>query len=445
MKSSRLLEFDLKPRLNPDIFTAMKDGKVLLLNPEIPEWIVVNESTAYIIGQCDGEKSIKDIIVNLEEYGYEATSQVFSELFGECFEKGIFVNHNQPENTEVIEEPNELELIPAPLHSIHLKLTNKCNLACTYCYAESGLCTSSPTLSIQELIKIADDAKKLSSNISYTLSGGEPLMHPNALEFAEYIKKNGHPTCLLTNGALINRKNAKRISTLFDLIKISLDGSSDEINSLTRGRNTSKAAIKAFDLLLAENANVFMNMTVTQNNLSDVGNMVKRFGSRLNFQPLFKTGRGKFQSDDQITGDEYYRALSSVDGVNPLSSIEKVVTQYRGNGITKCPLADGDISISETGDVYPCQMLYEEEFKGGNVKQQSIIEIYNNAEAFKPLRKLHVQNIKGCSTCVIRKLCGGSCRARSYHETGDISVSGAFCDYERQAYINGILDCSEFH
>ena len=217
------------------------------------------------------------------------------------------------------------------------------------------------------------------------------------------------------------------------------------MNALTRGNNTSKAAVKAFDLLEAENANVFMNMTVTKTNLHNIGNMVQRYGERLSFQPLFKAGLAKDENENAISGDEYYEALASVEGVNPLSKKGDLITLYRGTGISKCPLADGDVSISETGDVYPCQTLYEPEFKGGNIKEKSLFEIYNNSSAFKPLRRLPVENLEGCSTCAVRRLCGGSCRARAYHETGDITVSGQFCDYERRAIIDGILENSVFH
>jgi radical SAM protein with 4Fe4S-binding SPASM domain len=431
--------------ISPETFTVVRDGKVLLLNPKTPDWVVVNETAGHILGLFDGTKTINDIVEELRQNGFDFDPDTISELVLECYEKGLLLTEEPSGKPDVEDKINEEKyLTPKPLHSIHLKLTNNCNLACVYCYAESALCTSSPTLSLDELIKIADDARELSEHVDFTLSGGEPLMHPNALEFAEYVRNKKHRVALLTNGSLINKKNVKKISQLFSLIKISLDGSSEEINSMTRGRNTSKAAVKAFKLLNEQNANVIMNMTVTKTNLSDIGNMANMYGEQLNFQPLFKAGMAKDENDNAITGDEYYEALASADGVNPLSKIGEIITQYRGNGISKCPLADGDISISETGDVYPCQMLYEEEFKGGNIKEKSLLDIYKNSNAFKPLRKLHVENLEGCSSCPIRRLCGGSCRARAYLETGNISVSGQFCDFERRAIIDGIFNCSEF-
>ena len=51
-----------------------------------------------------------------------------------------------------------------------------------------------------------------------------------------------------------------------------------------------------------------------------------------------------------------------------------------------------------------------------------------------------VDNIEGCSTCAIKYICGGACRARSFHEGGDIMSSSPFCEYEKEAFIDGIIE-----
>ena len=429
------------PKIIQSAFYAKKEEKYLIMNPDVPDWVVVNESSVYLLSFCNGKRSIREIFETIKKNGNDLTMQSVLKLFQQAADSMLFEHEFAISKSSVSEKVNRNDYSPKPLRNVHLKLTNKCNLACTYCYAESGLCTSSPILSLDELKRVADEVRELSSSVSYTFSGGEPLMHPYALEFAEYVTTQGNGCSLLTNGALINKKNVDRISSLFNIIKISLDGSSEEINSKTRGFNSYRAVLKAYNLLIKKDANVFITMTVSKTNLSDIQNMVDLFGARLSFQPLFKAGRGKEDGEENaITGDEYYKALAAAKGVKPMSRIEKTLANLKGKGKTKCPLADGDISISETGNIYPCQMLYENKFCGGNVKKNSIANIYNSSKTFKSLRKLVVNNIDGCSSCPIRRLCGGSCRARSYHETGNIWVTGVFCDYERQSFINGIFD-----
>jgi radical SAM protein with 4Fe4S-binding SPASM domain len=429
-----------RPKIIENAFYAKKEGKYLILNPDAPDWIVVNESAAYLLSLCDGQRDLSSIAEIIRAEGHELNMDSVLDLCQLAADKLVFQKEFEAYKSSQNAKDIESVYSPKPLRSVHLKLTNECNLSCTYCYAESGLCTSSPILPIEDLKRLAGQVSELSSSVIYTFSGGEPLMHPAALEFAEYLRARDQRCCLLTNGVPVNKKNVSQIAKLFELIKISLDGSSEEINSKTRGRNSYRAVLKAYNLLIENGANVMISMTVNKSNLSDIQSMVDMFGSHLSFQPLFKAGRGKEGCGNEITGDEYYQALAAVEGVKPMSQIEDLLAMLRGRGKEKCPLADGDISISESGNVYPCQMLYEDEFCGGNVKDNSVAEIYYNSGTFESLRKLVVENVEGCSGCPIRRLCGGSCRARSYHETGDISVAGVFCDYERQAYINGILD-----
>lgn len=106
-------------------------------------------------------------------------------------------------------------------------------------------------------------------------------------------------------------------------------------------------------------------------------------------------------------------------------------------------MADGEISISENGDVFPCQMLAEEEFKGGNIKTDRIKDILNS-EIFKEVASFSSLTNEDCSICPIKLLCGGACRARSYAETGSLFKNSEFCSYEKLAYINGIFENSEF-
>jgi sulfatase maturation enzyme AslB (radical SAM superfamily) len=50
-----------------------------------------------------------------------------------------------------------------------------------------------------------------------------------------------------------------------------------------------------------------------------------------------------------------------------------------------------------------------------------------------------VDNIAGCAECFLKYVCGGACRARAFHECGDITQAGKFCEYEKSAYVDGLL------
>jgi radical SAM protein with 4Fe4S-binding SPASM domain len=161
----------------------------------------------------------------------------------------------------------------------------------------------------------------------------------------------------------------------------------------------------------------------------------------LRFAPLFPAGNAnKSEVDLTITGKDYYDVLSKTEGVNPLSYCESTLAASQQCRRSKCAIGGAELSISATGDVYPCQLLHYPQFLIGNVHERSLVDMYHNSEIVKDCSKMTVDNIEGCKSCAIRYICGGACRARAFHEKGNIMVSGDFCEYEKSAFINGIFD-----
>jgi MoaA/NifB/PqqE/SkfB family radical SAM enzyme len=185
-------------------------------------------------------------------------------------------------------------------------------------------------LPLEILTKMVDEVASLSPHCRYELSGGEPLLYPHVFQLSKYIKSKNSPIFLLTNGSLINEKNYRRVAELFDSVKISLDGPSPQFNDLTRRKGTYKKARRAIDLLRSIGVTVSVSMTVTHDNIGHVPAMVREFGNILTFAPVFPAGRGSGKDDLCISSEEYYYALASVLGVNPLSSLNSLIASGRG-------------------------------------------------------------------------------------------------------------------
>ena len=80
--------------------------------------------------------------------------------------------------------------------------------------------------------------------------------------------------------------------------------------------------------------------------------------------------------------------------------------------------------ISHTGQVQPGGFL---PVPAGNVRDDSVQEIYRNSELFRHLRDS--KNLHGkCGDCEFREICGGS-RARAYALSGDIFAEDPSCAY----------------
>ena len=420
-------------RLPDNIQRIDTDGKVIFFNPDIPSWVVTDANGATLLSLCDGTLSA-DAIVELfdKEYGPEAACTV-RRFLDYAIDARLFDTAPASE-VPILRSDDTLGII-------QLSISASCNLNCRYCYATDRVESQYPRMTLADYRRIVDEACAMSQGVKFTLTGGEPLLNADCLAIAEYIKQQGHYVDLLTNGTLIDEHNAARISALFDMVTISLDGSTRQLHEAFRGPNTYDRTERAIRLLEEHGTDTRLSMTVNRLNISDVPSMARKWGSQLSFAPLFPAGNARdAQTDLSITGREYYEALHSADGVNPLSYCESSLDASQVCRNCKCALGDGELSLSPTGDVYPCQLLHYPEFHIGNIHERSLRELYEQSEVVEQCRHLTVDNIQGCSTCFLKYICGGACRARAYHECGDIRSSGPFCEYERQAFIDGIRD-----
>ena len=404
-------------------------GKTLFFNPKAPAWLVTNKNGELILALCNGKRTPAEITeIFGARYGQEHKPIVGTFLKGaissNIFSDDIF--------SEVIRTSDY------KLRILQLSLTSNCNLKCSYCYATDRKEQGERALCLEDYRKVIEEAAKMSSGIDVVLTGGEPLLNPDCFSIAEYANRFGCHVQLLTNGTLINESNVQDIKNLFRLVKISIDGSTKELHEKHRGVHSYEAANSAITLLSAANVNYAVSMTVTKLNIHDIGAMTELYGSRLAFAPLFKAGNAK-KSKACISGDEYFTALSKVQGVNPLSYCDSSLESAKRHKICKCAIGDAEISISATGDVYPCQLLHNREFYAGNILKSSFIDIYNTSDVLQTCRHLTVDNLKGCSKCYLRYVCGGACRARAFYECGNIRVSGKFCEYEKKAFVKGIM------
>lgn len=412
-------------RLSPHVQEIHRGDKYIFINPNIPRWIVTDELGKLILSLFNGENSYDEIISTaIEGLGDNKREKILS-FCSSVLSSGLL--------NDVGPRPRTHRMM---LTSVHLSLSEHCNLNCSYCYARERVERKHPILTYEEYKAIINDILEINPGVTFTLTGGEPLLNKDCLAIAEYIKQRKGRVFLLSNGLLINKDNIQRISELFDLVTLSIDGPNDDIHSLTRGHNFDRV-IAATSLLDKHNVDYTLSMTVTKDNIDYIEEMATKFGNRLNYAPYFPIS-GESSSLD-ITGIEYYNALKSATGVRPLSYCESSLDNALVSQCHKCAIGDGEFSISATGDVYPCQLIHTDEFYAGNVHEQNIKEIYYKSKAINDCAHLDVDTIKGCKDCPIKYICGGSCRARAYYGCGDINSTTDFCKYEQESFYDGII------
>ena len=117
-------------------------------------------------------------------------------------------------------------------------------------------------------------------------------------------------------------------------------------------------------------------------------------------------------------------------GIEIKPSIQPPTAHPSGmNAMTKgCLAGTGVCFISHEGEIYPCGYL---PVIAGDLKTQTLAEIWRDAEVFRQLRK--TDNLEGkCGCCEFRNVCMG-CRARAYAATGNYLSEEPFCIYQPHA------------
>ncbi|MBA3500635.1 MAG: radical SAM protein [Myxococcota bacterium] len=84
----------------------------------------------------------------------------------------------------------------------HLVITRRCNLSCGYCFEYDKVSQPVPLETLKERI---DHLATLRS-VFVTLTGGESLLHPDAIELVRYVREKGMTPFLNTNGYLLTKQ-----------------------------------------------------------------------------------------------------------------------------------------------------------------------------------------------------------------------------------------------
>ena len=128
----------------------------------------------------------------------------------------------------------------------------RCNLACTYCNEYDDF---SKPVAVETMYQRLDHLAELGTTI-ITISGGEPLLHPDLDLIIARMRSHGMIAGMITNGYLLTAERIQRLNRAgLEHLQISIDNvMPDEV---------SKKSLKVLDKklqLLAEHADFHVNI-----------------------------------------------------------------------------------------------------------------------------------------------------------------------------------------
>ncbi|MFP4400895.1 MAG: radical SAM protein [Candidatus Woesearchaeota archaeon] len=173
-------------------------------------------------------------------------------------------------------------------YEIILRITNKCNMFCNYCFIDR----EKKSLSENDILKIIKGLSRANFSgiyIQFTISGGEPVLHKHFFEIIDFLLKKGVGKIVVqTNASLFS--NPEMVSKLpDDRNKISFFSSfcshkKDVFNSITSSDKYDDAVMGIKNL--SEKYNVALNFVVVKENYVYLDTMVDFFIKNFNTDNL---------------------------------------------------------------------------------------------------------------------------------------------------------------
>jgi radical SAM protein with 4Fe4S-binding SPASM domain len=344
-------------------------------------------------------------------------------------------------------------------------ITRQCNLSCRHCYLDAGPDKAGDDeLDTTEALALIDDLSALGIPL-LIISGGEPLCREDIWKLLSYARKQGMALALSSNGTLITPEVARRLKESgVEYVGISLDGADRETHEHVRVRpGCFEAALAGLRYCRDAGIKTGIRFTATKENRGDFERMIGLSRAvrtdRFCVYWLVPTGRGKeiyadgklMPEDSRMILDTLYQSARDTDPdamefltvdapqdiVYLLERLKSEDPEEYANALqlldcqgAGCSAGFRVASIDPAGNVYPCQFAQGDRFMIGTIRDQPFSALWNDP-ANPVLREFRnkTDNLKGaCAGCSYKMICGGGCRVRAWHATGDIRAEDPFCD-----------------
>lgn len=145
----------------------------------------------------------------------------------------------------------KLTLLDYPEHTACTVFTAGCNFRCPFCHNSDVVYNKTEGVSEEELFEFLASRKGKLDGVCIT--GGEPLLQPDIVEFMQKIRKLGFLIKLDTNGSMHDKLVAIVNEGLCDYVAMDVKSSPNGYNIACGGMVNVDNVLKSIALLIAQN------------------------------------------------------------------------------------------------------------------------------------------------------------------------------------------------
>lgn len=372
-----------------------------------------------------GTKTFQEITEELSHQSGESFEDIWPKL-SELAEQMVADNL-----LKVVDSPANYPRKPPPsvelksrLENVSFETTKQCNLRCKHCYTNASA-KLQDELTTEEIKGFIDELADIGV-LSITFTGGEPLMHPDIVELMKYAKKKPLTVLLFTNGTLLTPDIVKTLKALpVYRVNISIDGPDAETHDSFRGVESAfKSTIEGTKLLRKAHIPVDISISVNKANykkIKEILQLMYDLGvNQFKLWPVSFSGRPE-EKGIFITPEEFRKVMvaNREFEFEVLNKKEKEEFRYV-TSVKNCGVGSGALAIKCNGVVTACP-IFGDDVSFGNIREQSVQDIWNNSPLLNKLRSINVFEIEPCKDCEFAAVCKGGCIGDIYGRSGEFT------------------------
>jgi MoaA/NifB/PqqE/SkfB family radical SAM enzyme len=338
------------------------------------------------------------------------------------------------------------------LMSFLIELTSRCNENCIHCYMSDKKNSMEPKLFYSALEQCNNMGV-----LDLKISGGEPFLHSNFLEFLDGLCSYDFSVTILSNLSLLNDDILFKMKKInFLTVQVSLYSMNPEIHdSITQLHGSFIKTKNSIIKLIENDIPVQISCPVMKQNKNCYTDVLKwsnkhKCKSRADFIMMARSDHTKDNLNNRLSVEEVGCIVSDIinNDIDYQRSIaipefEKEICRDMSNDII-CGVCISSLSMFANGKVAPCPGW--QDYTVGNLYETNLREIWGHSPQVQYLRSLRKKDLPKCVQCEDRAFCA-ICMVRNANESpsgNPLEINEHFC---KVAAINRkiVMDWKEQH
>lgn len=369
---------------------------------------------------------LRRMAFSVDDHSLEKLSRYLSDGI-DITDDPVLKNNIEHIRNKEFSKPKDVPLVSED--SIVILLSQRCNLACEYCFAKNA--HASDRITRENLFGAIDyviNHGKSDQKGFVFLGGGEPLMEWDLFTDAvEYIEKNvGSDTKMrikiTTNATLLNEERVDYLKKHNVLVTVSSDILPEVQNAqrpMANGSNKDSFPYvnRSIELILEKDVDMYIRSTITEMNVKRMPEMVQYVHDHypklkmIQFEHMSAPGLGNSDYfEDFIT--YFFQACTLAEQYG----LELKNTTYYSIRNRQPYFCKGEFCVTPTGNLTACHRVSSENdslypyFHFGTIQNDPPVDPVRLTNVKETIRDVP----KACDDCFAKWHCAGGCRAEWY-------------------------------